>query len=144
MSPPFEKPPPPIADDNSVRRRKLMTPRTALVFVFVLFAGVSAVQGQGNTCTYSYSAGKGDAYMSFCLTEYGTLASLQSPAGVEHLDTSNPLEGFAVCDTTDFTSVSEYVVPALGKGELPTVQQPKGAGRLPIIFTYRFVTSTVT
>lgn len=117
----------------------------ALVFLLgSLGSHVALAQGSDNSCTYSYASGKGDAYISFCLTKYGTLALLQSPAGVNHLDPANPVEGFAICDITGFTPVNEYVVPAMGVGELPTVLQPKGPGKLPITFNYHYVSSTVT
>ena len=89
-----------------------------------------------NSCTYSYSFGKGDKLFAFCLTPYGTLASLQGSSGDNLLDPVNPIEGWVMCDDSGYSMFSPLkVVPGLGLGgSPPSVTQPKGVGKLPIIF----------
>lgn len=121
--------------------------KNAGLVLVMLFVICGAGFGQMNTCTYQYAFGTvgTDSYFSFCLTPYGTLASLQTATG-QLLDTSNPIEGFMICDDSGyglFTSVQ--VIPGLGWGNAaPTVTQPKGAGKLPIIFNYGMFSTTVT
>lgn len=96
-----------------------------------------------NSCTYSYSFGKGDKLFAFCLTPYGTLASLQGSSGANLLDPVNPIEGWVMCDYSYFSLFSTIaVVPGLGLGgSPPSVTQPKGVGKLPIVFENVFVTA---
>ena len=123
--------------------------KTLKVFVIALFLvllGTVIAQAQDNACVYPYSFINryGDSF-AFCLTSYGTLASLQSPIGNEQLDPTNPLEGFSLTDNSGFTDVGVDIYPGFHVGEgPPTVKQPKGPGKLPIIFKYKHVTSTVT
>lgn len=89
-----------------------------------------------NSCTYSYSFGKGDKLFAFCLTPYGTLASLQGSSGDNLLDPVTPIEGWVMCDDSDYGLFNRIaVVPGLGLGDSPpSVYQPNGVGKLPIIF----------
>jgi hypothetical protein len=64
--------------------------RVSVLAVFML-AGTVAY-GQANTCTYTFTFPEHS--FQFCLTSVGTLAMLQSPIGMNHLDTVNPIEGW--------------------------------------------------
>jgi hypothetical protein len=111
----------------------------ALVLFLALLGAVIANAQAQNSCVYQYSFvnPKGIDSFGFCLTAYGTLASLQSPIGTEHLDAANPLEGFEIYDSTDSVDVDLVVLPGFNVTQGPSsVTQPKGAGKLPIIFTY--------
>jgi hypothetical protein len=117
--------------------------KTIRVIAFVLFfasLGAAIVSAQSaNSCVYQYSFVNphGIDSFGFCLTAYGTLASLQSPLGTEHLDAANPLEGFEVLDETESVPVDLVVFPGFQVTQGPSsVKQPKGSGKLPIIFTY--------
>jgi hypothetical protein len=119
--------------------------KVAILFLFSLVT-VTANAQVNNSCTYSYSFGSGDSYFSFCLTPYGTLASLQGVGG-ELLDPTNPIEGFVLCDTSGYDLFSDQTtIPGLGyvDGGLPAVAQPNGVGKLPIIFTFDLSYTTVT
>jgi hypothetical protein len=59
-----------------------------------------------NSCTYSYFFGKGDKFFAFCLTPYGTLASLQGSSGDNLLDPVNPIEGWVMCDVSEYSLFS--------------------------------------
>src|ERR1700674_946299 len=89
-----------------------------------------------NSCTYSYSFGKGDKLFAFCLTPYGTLASLQGSSGDNLLDPVNPIEGWVMGDDSGHDLFNSFqVVPGLGLGgSPPSVYQPKGVGKFPIVF----------
>jgi hypothetical protein len=107
----------------------------AVLLVICSFATLMAHAQGANSCTYSYSFSEGG--FSFCLTPYGTLASLQGSGG-NMLDPINPVEGFVACNQNIYNGiVSTYIyVPGLfgGVGPAPTVLQPNGVGKLPIIF----------
>ena len=122
--------------------------KTLRVFVVALFfvsLGTVIIQAQDNACVYPYSFINryGDSF-AFCLTSYGTLASLQSPIGNEQLDPTNPLEGFSLNDLSGLEILDLQIFPGfyVNQGP-PSVTQPKGTGKLPIIFKYGHVTSTL-
>ena len=114
--------------------------RVSLLAVFML-AGTLAY-GQANTCAYTFSFPEHS--FQFCLTGVGTLAMLQSPIGVNHLDTENPIEGWTwefagtVIDRGGDLFIGgeqcaltwKFLLPA------PTVTQPNGPGTLPIRFDW--------
>jgi len=113
----------------------------AVAFVFFLasLGEVIAHAQPANSCVYQYSFinSHGVDSFGFCLTAYGTLASLQSPLGTEHLDSANPLEGFQVFDESESVPVDLVIFPGFEVTQAPSaVNQPKGPGKLPIIFTY--------
>lgn len=93
---------------------------------------------QDNSCAYTFTYPK--PQFSFCLTVWGTLASLQSPIGVNHLDPVNPVEGWTGNITDNDGGGDGFnVIPGLGLVDflqLPIVQQPHGPGTLPLIFQY--------
>jgi hypothetical protein len=73
------------------------------------------------------------------VTVWGTLASIQSPIGVNHLDPVNPVEGWTGNITDNGGGGDGFsVVPGLGivDSRLPVVRQPHGPGTLPLIFDY--------
>ena len=113
--------------------------RIGLLTVLIL-AGATAF-GQGNTCQYTFAFPQYS--FQFCLTVDGTLAMLQSPIGVDHLDTANPIEGW----TWDIMGTvpgggdvffSGAQIPAYGSSSLgtPVVTQPNGPGTLPMRFDW--------
>ena len=113
--------------------------RIGLLTVVVL-AGAAGF-GQGNTCKYTFAFPQYS--FQFCLTGDGTLAMLQSPIGVNHLDTVNPIEGWSwdLMGTVPHGGdvfFSGQQIPAFGSSSLgpPTVTQPNGAGTLPIRFDW--------
>jgi hypothetical protein len=112
--------------------------KVVLTLTIVLLAHPLIHSQLNNSCTYSYSFGKGDKLFAFCLTPYGTLASLAGSSGNNLLDPVNPIEGWAMCDYSGYDLFSPIkVVPGLGLtgGEPPpSVYQPKGVGKLPINF----------
>ena len=124
----------------------LFTRQWVIAGVLLLLSVPPAFGQLDNSCTYRYSWGTTAdySYFSFCLTKYGTLASLEiaGPTG-EMLDPSNPVEGWYLSDDEN-RYPKYYVAPGLGQGVLPTVSEPKGSGNLPIIFSWYKVKETVT
>jgi hypothetical protein len=94
---------------------------------------------QDNSCAYTFTYPKSN--FSFCVTIWGTLASIQSPIGVNHLDPVNPVEGWTgnIMDNTGGND-GFGIVPGLGVFNAsvhpPVVRQPNGPGTLPLIFDY--------
>ena len=110
--------------------------KTIVPLVFVLFLAVAGYS-QDNTCAYTFTYPKPN--FSFCLTAFGTLASIQSPIGVNHLDPANPVEGWTGDIRDNGGGYDGWsVVPGLGIGidSLPVVSEPHGAGTFPLIFDY--------
>jgi hypothetical protein len=57
------------------------------------------------TCTYPFSGGTGNKFISYCVTVNGNIVSFQSPAGHQYLATAPIGEGYSVCD---FSSGKQY------------------------------------
>jgi len=110
--------------------------KTIVPLVFVLFLAVAGYS-QDNSCAYTFTYPK--PQFSFCVTVWGTLASIQSPIGVNHLDPVNPVEGWSgnIIDN-EGGGDGFSVIPGLGIVDfrLPVVRQPHGPGTLPLIFDY--------
>ena len=60
------------------------------------------------TCTYSFSGGTGNKFISYCVTVNGNIVSFQSPAGHEYLATAPIGEGYSVCDFGSGTQYFDY------------------------------------
>jgi hypothetical protein len=107
-----------------------------VVPLIVLFCFAAAGYAQDNSCAYTFTYPK--PQFSFCVTIWGTLASIQSPIGVNHLDPTNPVEGW-VGHIVDNEGGGDgfTVIPGLGIVEgPPVVRQPNGPGTLPLIFDF--------
>jgi|GEM_PF-676372 hypothetical protein len=117
--------------------------KVSLLAAFLLFGTLA--YSQSNTCAYTFTFPEHS--FQFCLTSVGTLALLQSPIGVNHLDTENPVEGWTweLAGTVHRPGGGGDVffdgsnVPARGSSFLPapTVTQPNGPGTLPIKFEWQ-------
>lgn len=113
--------------------------KTIVPLVFVLFLA-AAGYSQDNRCAYTFTYPKAQVSFSFCVTIWGTLASIQSPIGVNHLDPLNPVEGWSA-NISDAQGGQDgaTVIPGLGAVDFvnpPLVTQPHGPGTLPLIFDY--------
>src|SRR5450631_2637504 len=121
-----------------MKREVAMKIKTVVPLVFVLFLAATGFS-QDNSCAYTFTYPKAQVSFSFCVTVWGTLASIQSPIGVNHLDPVNPVEGWSgnIRDN-DGGGDGFSVIPGLGIGisGLPVVRQPHGPGTLPLIFDY--------
>jgi len=110
--------------------------KTIVPLVFVLFLA-AAGYSQDNSCAYTFTYPKPN--FSFCVTVWGTLASIQSPIGVNHLDPANPVEGWTGAIRDNSGGGDGFsIVPALGLVDPrpPVVRQPHGPGTLPLIFDF--------
>jgi hypothetical protein len=109
-----------------------------LVLLVPLLTLAGAASAQDNSCAYTFTYPK--LQFSFCVNVWGTLSSIQSPIGVNHLDATNPVEGWSASITDDGGgSDGGPYIPGLGavsSTSPPTVTQPHGPGTLPLIFTY--------
>lgn len=106
------------------------------LFLFLAPAGYS----QDNSCAYTFTYPNAPVSFSFCVTVWGTLSSIQSPIGVNHLDPVNPVEGWAAnIQDGEGGNDGATVIPGLGVVDFvnpPVVTQPNGPGTLPLIFDY--------
>jgi hypothetical protein len=112
--------------------------KTIVPLVFVLFLA-AAGYSQDNSCAYTFTYPNAPVSFSFCVTVWGTLASIQSPIGVNHLDPVNPVEGWTGSILDNGGGGDGFsVVPGLGivGFRLPVVREPYGPGTLPLIFDY--------
>lgn len=105
---------------------------TLLTIVVLIVAATTAVAQDACVYQYSFVNRLGDSF-GFCLTAYGTLYSLQSPIGTEHLDPAN-LEGFMLNDVNGLTNLS--VTPTYKDPPAPPKVTQHTPGKLPIVFTY--------
>ena len=114
-----------------------MKAKTTVLLVSVLLLATAGYT-QSNSCAYTFTYPK--SHFSFCVTVWGTLASIQSPIGVDHLDSLNPVEGWTALIIDDGGGGDGgVVIPGLGTTTWtnpPAVQQPNGPGTLPLIFDY--------
>jgi hypothetical protein len=102
--------------------------------IAILFVFSTVAFGQSGNCAYTFTWTKQS--FSFCVSQYGTLAMLQAPLGVNHLDPVNPVEGWVWgywTRDTYFThcQITGISCPALSNGSF---SQPNGPGTLPLIF----------
>ena len=107
----------------------------AIAAVFVLS---SAAQAQNRNCAYTFTYPK-NAF-SFCVSQYGTLGMLQAQIGVDHLDPTNPIEGyvyyFNISGNDNFfggCQVPNLPNPGNCLPQTATFSQPNGPGTLPLI-----------
>ena len=111
---------------------------TTLVPLISLLTLAAAASAQDNNCAYTFTYPK--QHFSFCVNVWGTLSSIQSPIGVNHLDSQNPVEGWTANIEDDGGGGDGGPnIPGLGAllgTHPPAVTQPKGIGTLPLIFTY--------
>jgi len=66
---------------------------------------VTASPDATTTCTYPFSGGTGNKFISYCVTVNGNIVSFQSPSGHEYIATAPIGEGYSVCD---FGSGKQY------------------------------------
>jgi len=69
---------------------------------------VAASPDATTTCTYPFSAGTGNKFISYCVTANGNIVSFQSPSGHEYLATAPIGEGYSVCDFGSGTQYFDY------------------------------------
>jgi len=89
---------------------------------------------QTNPCVYQYTFPN----FQFCLSNYGTVAKLESPIGLNHMG-DTPVEGWtALIGTTGTGVLSQWSqITNLSSGPEPaTVKHPNGLGRLPVVFEW--------
>ena len=57
------------------------------------------IRTDADTCAYTFTnAGKGNSFMSFCVSTNGNIISFQSPSGIEYLNLGQLSEGYGICD----------------------------------------------
>lgn len=109
-----------------------MVPLAATLFL------AAVAYAQNNTCAYTFSYPQYD--FSFCLNIWGTLSSIQSPIGVNHLDATNPVEGWSsyILDDGGGQDGGPMIpgLDAFSSTSPPTIRQPNGPGTLPLFFVY--------
>ena len=117
-----------------------LTAMAIAAFSFTVSAAVA------QNCAYTYTFTKPPSF-AFCITPYGTIGMIQSPIGTNHLDATNPVEGFAwiINDSSGGTAQGTQI-PGLGftNAGTATFSEPKGSGRLPLIANMSSFTETIT
>ena len=113
--------------------RRFVTAVGSLIILFVLS---SAAQAQTPGCAYTFTWTKYN--FSFCVSQYGTLAMLQAPIGVNHLDPSSPIEGYVYyysIEGNDNFFGGCQVPNVLGQclPKVASFTEPNGPGTLPLI-----------
>lgn len=115
----------------------------------ILFVLSSGVLAQSNNCAYTFTFPKNS--FSFCVSQYGTLAMLQAPIGVNHLDPVSPIEGwvyyFNIEGNDNFfggCQVPNLPDPGDCLPQPGSFSQPNGPGTLPLIFSSDNGKSTFT
>jgi hypothetical protein len=96
--------------------------------LIVFLTLVAAASAQNNSCAYTFTYPRSN--FSFCVTIWGTLASIQSPIGVNHLDPVNPVEGWTGSIVDNSGGGDGFsMLPAFGLVDPhpPLVRQPNGA-----------------
>lgn len=90
---------------------------------------MSATAAAGSqTC---FRSGSGETFLHVCITHRGTLSHFESPAGLVHLTVR---EGYVVC--SNGSSVHGFDAGSAEAGwAAPTVTQPNGTSKLPLIIT---------
>jgi hypothetical protein len=69
---------------------------------------VTASSDVTTTCTYPFSGGTGNKFISFCVTVNGNIVTFESPSGHEYLHTSPIGEGYSVCDNDSGKQYYDY------------------------------------
>jgi hypothetical protein len=115
--------------------KRLLVVRTTLA-IALFFVLSSAAHAQTPSCAYTFTWSQYN--FSFCVSQYGTLAMLQAPLGVNHLDPVNPVEGYIY--NFDIEGNNNYfggcqVPNVLGEcfPQIAGFTQPNGPGTLPLI-----------
>jgi len=62
---------------------------------------VAIVPAPGPPCVYSLKSGAATTYIEYCISANGTVVKLQAPAGQEHVDIGQVLEGYVICSGTN-------------------------------------------
>jgi hypothetical protein len=127
--------------------KQLLAFKLRLIVCVALVLSSMAFAQNGN-CSYTFTWPNHS--FSFCVSQYGTLAMLQAPIGVDHLDPVNPVEGWRWAywpvaagssdmhfDHTQITGIGYSLTSG-------TFTQPNGPGTLPLIFHSDYWADTVT
>ncbi len=112
--------------------------KTTCLIVVVTLLLLPSVMAAQQKCAYTYSWTKSPS-LSFCVTQYGTIGSIQSPIGTEHLNAANPVEGFEyIINDAQGGTATDAQVPGAGYigDPNPTFSEPKGPGKLPLVVNY--------
>lgn len=116
--------------------------RVLLAVALWLVLGACSVPSFGvtTTCTYNFNSGSGATLFNFCVTINGNIVKLTSPSGYEHIrlssGTTNLIrEGYGLCDVNANVHYNDYGASGTVNWNSATVQQPNGAGTLPLIIT---------
>jgi hypothetical protein len=59
-------------------------------------------------CSVTFSGGAGNFAFKYCVTKNGNIARMETPLTFQHLSTSNPSEGYGICDLDTKTAYYDY------------------------------------
>lgn len=113
----------------------ILASRTTLA-ITILLAFSSAAAAQTPSCAYTFTWPQ--YQFSFCVSQYGTLAMLQAPIGVNQLDATTPIEGYVYYFDIEgndnyFGGCQVPNLPGVCFPQVASFTQPKGPGTLPLI-----------
>ena len=101
-------------------RKKLFMPVIAAAFAATAFGQIgqraaSSLPATATTnCQSTFTAGKDDSFLQFCVTANGNVTEFQSPQGVEHIREGGYIEGYAICTTDTLHNVGYFDLADLG------------------------------
>jgi len=86
-------------------------------------------------CQSTFTSGSGNAYLKFCVTQNGNIATLESPATFNQF--YNGAEGYGICNTTpEVVGYSDWGrYGDSGNWTDPTITQPNGPDTFPLTIT---------
>jgi len=61
-----------------------------------------------STCSYNFSSGTNNTFLSFCVTVNGNIAQLATPVAREHIAVGTAGEGYGLCDNTATAAYFDY------------------------------------
>jgi hypothetical protein len=61
-----------------------------------------------STCSYNFTSGTNNTFLSFCVTVNGNIAQLATPVAREHIAVGTAGEGYGLCDNTATVAYFDY------------------------------------
>jgi hypothetical protein len=84
-----------------------------LCTVFLMFISVAPPShAQTTTCSYNFTTGSGNTYLSYCVTVNGNILEIQTPFGQNMLGTNG--EGYGICNESPAQNYTDYGVSDTG------------------------------
>lgn len=86
-------------------------PFFCICFLMLIGAGLPA-HAATTTCSYDFTSGSGNTYLSYCVTVNGNILEIVTPFGQSMLGTNG--EGYGICDQNAPANYTDYAVSDTG------------------------------